>query len=405
MNPVDSTQQNASIDGWAITQGVVDLKPSVIREILKFASQPGVISFAGGLPAPELFPLEDLKAVCSQVLDSYGAPALQYTLTRGITPLRELLAQRETSEGGHATADNIMITTGAQQGIEMLARTFLNPGDYILTENPTYVGALQVFGYYQARYCTVDMDEDGMIVDQVEDRLRQYRPKFIYVISDFQNPTGITMSLERRKALVAVAARYHVPIVDDNPYAYIRFAGTPLPSLKSLGGDGVIALRTFSKTVTPGLRVGWIVGPGKLMAILEKVKQFTDLHSSTFNQYMIFEYMKSGRFEPHVQRIRDDYLMKRNLMLKLLEDRFPKGITWTRPEGGLFLWLTLPEHCSAQALFQQAVDLKVAYVPGAPFFANGGGENTLRLNFSNALPAQIDEGVARLANLFAKYVK
>ncbi len=387
-------------DGWQINPDVRQIKGSVIREILKVASQPGVISFAGGLPAPELFPKAELQQIAAQVIEKYVPDCLQYSLSQGVVPLRTLLAERATKRGTPSTAANIIITTGAQQGLEMVARAFLQPGDYILTENPTYVGALQAFNFYGAKYTTVDMDENGMLVDQVEKSIKAHRPKFIYVIPTFQNPTGITMSLERRQALCRVAAQYEVPLIDDSPYGDIRFAGKDVPSLKSIGGDAVIALRTFSKTMTPGLRVGWINASASFVTLLERVKQFSDLHSSSFTQYLVYEYMRQGLLEPHIALIKADYLNKRNLMIKTLEETFPKEIHWTNPEGGLFLWLTLPKQMVAEELFHKAFELKVAYVPGAAFHPNGGGSNTLRLNFSNATPEMIVEGIKRLAKLF-----
>jgi 2-aminoadipate transaminase len=269
-----------------------------------------------------------------------------------------------------------------------------------LTENPTYIGALQAFNFYGARYAAIDLDQDGMRVEQVEENIRKYHPRLIYSVPTFQNPTGMTLSIARRRKLCEVAAKYSVPIVEDSPYGEIRFAGSPVVSLKSIGGDAVIALRTFSKTMTPGLRVAWINAAPPFIALLEKVKQFLDLHSSSFTQYLVYEYMRQGMLEPHIEEIKADYLKKRNLMVRALEETFPSGISWTKPEGGLFLWLELPRQVSASKMFQKALDLKVAYVPGKPFYPNGGGENTLRLNFSNSTPDMIVEGINRLAKLF-----
>lgn len=391
---------NAFPDGWQINPDVRHIQPSVIREILKVASQPGVISFAGGLPAPELFPKAELQAISYQVIDKYVPDCLQYSLSQGIVPLRTLLAERATKRGTPTLPANVIITTGAQQGLELVGRAFLQPGDYVLTENPTYVGALQAFNFYGAKYATVDMDEQGMLVDQLENAIKAHRPKFIYVVPTFQNPTGITMTTERRQALCRIAAQHEIPLIDDSPYGDIRFAGVDIPSLKSFGGDSVIALRTFSKTMTPGLRVGWINASAAFVVLLERVKQFTDLHSSSFTQYLVYEYMRQGLLEPHIAQIKADYLNKRNVMMKTLAESFPREITWTNPEGGLFLWLKLPAHMNAEELFHKALALKVAYVPGASFHPNGGGTNTLRLNFSNATPELIVEGIHRLARLF-----
>lgn len=385
---------------WPIAPHVHNLRTSVIREILKFSSKSGVISFAGGLPAQELFPIEQLKEISVQVLDKYGATALQYSLSNGITPLRELLAQRATDSGSPTDVENVLVTSGSQQGIELLARAFVDPGDFIITESPTYVGAIQAFNYYRSRYVSIAMDDEGMLVDLVADKIKQYNPKLIYTVSNFQNPTGRTMSARRRIQLAEVAGIYDIPVIDDNPYGEIRFEGESLSTLKSLGGDGVIALKTFSKVVAPGLRIGWMNGPKAIIDQFEKVKQCADLHTSTFNQYIIYEFMAQGLLEPHIEEIKANYRNKRDVMIKALEDHCPEGITWTHPQGGLFLWVTLPEHMSATELFPKAVDLKVAFVPGQPFFPHGEGDNTLRLNFSFSPVDEIEEGIKRLAKLF-----
>jgi 2-aminoadipate transaminase len=397
---VVSSPHHVHPEKWGIAPHVIQLETSIIREILKISSQPGVISFAGGLPAPELFPLADLKRLTAEVIEKYGADAFQYSLSMGIGQLRQLIAKRAVERGTQTTIDNILVVAGAQQGIELIARAFIDPGDYVMVENPTYVGALQAFNYYQAKYVTIEMDKEGMIVEQVEEKLRKFRPKLIYTVSNFQNPTGITMSLERRRALVDAAIKYNVPIVDDNPYGDIRFSGERVPTLKSYGGDEVIALRSFSKVVSPGLRLGWINGPSSIMAQFEKVKQCTDLHTSSFGQYVIYEYVNQGLLEPQIERIKADYLAKRNCMTQAMEQHFPVEVTWTKPEGGLFLWVQLPKQMSASQLLPKAIDQKVAYVYGSPFFANGGGDNCLRLNFTNATLELIVEGIKRLGKLF-----
>jgi len=385
---------------WPIATHVVELESSIIREILKISSQPGVISFAGGLPAPEMFPITHLKRIIPQVFDKYQDACVQYSLTRGVLPLREYLAEKATKEGAPTPLENIIVTTGAQQACELIARVFVNRGDYIMTENPTYLGALQAFNAYGAKYVTLEMDDDGMILDGIEEKIKKYKPKLIYTVTNFQNPTGVTLSLERREQLVEIAARNDVPIVDDDPYGDIRFAGKPLPSMKSIGGDGVISLGTFSKTIAPGFRVGWINGPDAIIAYVEKVKQSVDLHTSTITQFIVHEFVGQGLVEPHLELIKENYRAKRELMLKTLGETFPSEVTWTKPEGGLFLWLRLPEHVSTKALLPKAVALKVAYVYGEPFYPNGGGSNTMRLNFSNCTHEGIVEGIGRLANLF-----
>jgi 2-aminoadipate transaminase len=381
---------------------MLGLKSSIIREILKISSQPGVISFAGGLPAPELFPVEEMKEVATYVLDTFGPNCLQYSLSRGILPLREDLAARAVLRGVATKPDNILICSGAQQAIEVIGRTFLEPGDYILTENPTYVGALQAFNCFQARYAPVEMDREGMLMDQVADVIEQHKPKLVYTITNFQNPTGITTSLKRREQLVDICSNYNIPIVDDNPYGQIRFDGEDVRDIKAIGGDQVISLSTFSKTLAPGLRIGWMNGPEDMIAVFERVKQCTDLHTSTFSQYLCSEFIRQGRLDRQIARIKPDYRRKRDTMLQAMRDVFPEGIKWTEPEGGLFLWVELPKHMSAKDLLPKAIELKVAYVYGQPFFPHGEGENTLRLNFSNATLEGIVEGIKRLGKLFAE---
>ena len=387
---------------WPVIPHVRDLEASAIREILKFTSQPGIISFAGGLPAPEMFPLDELKRIAADVIQNHAAASVQYSVSQGIMPLREVIAERATAEGTPTEPENLLITSGSQQGIDLLARVFIKPGDYILTENPTYVGALQAFQYYRASYCTVEMDDDGMLVDRVEEQIKKYKPKVIYSVPNFQNPTGVTMSVERRQQLAELAAEYNMPLIDDNPYSEIRFEGKDLPTLKSIGGDGVISLRTFSKSLTPGLRIGWMNAEPRIIRQFEKVKQGTDLHTSTFGQYVVYEFLKQGLLDPQIKQLRKDYRNKRDTMLKAMDEHFPDGISWTRPQGGMFLWVTLPKGMSSHKLLEQAVELKVAYVYGDPFFPNGGGENTLRLNFSNASHENIVTGITRLGELFKK---
>ncbi len=393
------TKMKVHTDEWQIARHVTKLEASIIREILKISNRPGVINFAGGLPAPELFPLEDIQWATEQALSKLGPDAVQYSLSRGLTSLRELIAERATKRGTRTEPDNIQITAGGQQGIELVARAFIEPGDYILTENPTYVGALQAFNYYRARYTTVEMDHEGMLIDQVKRKIEKYRPKLIYTVSNFQNPTGITMSQQRRRDLVDLAIQYNVPIIDDNPYGDIRFAGEHVPTLKSYGGDEVVALRTFSKILAPGLRVGWMNGPADIMPHFEKVKQCTDLHTNTLGQAIIFEYLNAGKLAPHIEKIKECYRAKRNLMIDALKQTFPEGVKWTEPEGGLFLWIELPAHMSAKDMLPAAVEEKVAYVYGEPFFPNGGGENTMRLNFATASHQDIIDGITRLSEL------
>jgi 2-aminoadipate transaminase len=390
---------------WGVTPHVMKLETSIIREILKLSSQPGVISFAGGLPAPEMFPVDDLKEASIRALDKYKDAALQYSLSMGVPEFRQAIADYACQRIPRITADNIIITSGSQQGLDLIGRAFIDPGDYVICEAPTYVGALQAFNFYQARYATVGMDDQGMMVDEVEDAVKKHNPKFIYVVPNFQNPSGITMSLARREQLVAVANEYNIPIIDDNPYGELRFAGEPVPSLCALGGDMVISLSTFSKIVSPGLRIAWIVARPDMMPVFEKVKQCGDLHTSTFSQILLLEYLRMGKLDDHIEKIRQTYGRRRELMIKSIEEYFPPEVEFTRPEGGLFLWLSLPTGMSAKELLPEAIEKKVAYVYGSPFFPNGGGENTMRLNFSNASEEQIVEGIKRLGRLISAKMK
>ena len=384
---------------WGIPPHVIELETSIIREILKLSSQPGVISFAGGLPAPEMFPVEDLKEASIRAIDKYRDNALQYSLSMGVPEFRQAIADYTCQRIPKIKMENILITSGSQQGLDLMGRAFIDPGDYVICETPTYVGALQAFNFYQARYATVGMDDEGMIVDEVEGAIKKYSPKFIYVVPNFQNPSGITMSLRRRRQLIEIATRYNIPIVDDNPYGDLRFSGESLPSLCSMGGEMVISLSTFSKIVAPGFRIAWLVARQEIMPIFEKVKQGGDLHTSTYCQMVLLEYLRMNKLDEHIQEIRRTYGARRDLMIKAIEEYFPPETEFTRPEGGLFLWLTLPKGMSGKALLPKAIAAKVAYVYGSPFFPNGGGENTMRLNFSNAGEDMIVEGIKRLGKL------
>ncbi|MFH2056873.1 MAG: PLP-dependent aminotransferase family protein [bacterium] len=388
---------------WPFAEVAANLKASVIREVLKISNKPGVINFAGGLPAPELFPVERIKQCVDHVLTERPAQSLQYSVTQGVPELRELIAENASRKGLPVAAENIQITTGSQQGLDLVGRAFISPGDYVLTERPTYLGALQAFNFYQARYCTADMDEGGIIIDQVEEQIKKHKPKMIYVVPNFQNPSGITMNLERRKELVRLAFEYQIPIIDDNPYGELRYSGTPKPSLRGLGGDAVIQLGTYSKLISPGMRVGWIVAPTAALKVIEKVKQAADLHSTTFCQYIIYEFLRRGWLEEHIEVIKEAYARRRDVMDQALKEYFPDCVTWPHPHGGLFLWLRFPAHVSTAKMFEEAVAEKVAFVPGASFHPNGGGENTCRLNFATSGEETILEGIKRLSRVVARH--
>ena len=384
------------------------MKSSAIRELLKLTQQPDIISFAGGLPAPELFPVAEVERASKIVLEKHGAQALQYSTTEGFLPLREMICRHTRRYGLYVTPENVLITSGSQQALDLLGKIFINPGDRILVENPTYLGAIQAWNAYGAEYVTVPCDEYGMRTDALEAALRS-GPKFIYVLPNFQNPTGATLALERRKQLITLADQYGVPIIEDDPYGQLRYEGEHIPSVVALDSEyrgnnhatysgNVIYLSTFSKTLAPGLRLAWVVAPPGVIGKLVQAKQGADLHTPTFNQMVGYEVGKGGFIDRHVREIRKVYGERRDLMLGLMDELFPPGVRWTRPRGGLFLWVTLPEGLDAAEVFKVAVRRKVAFVPGAPFHAVGGGENTMRINFSNARPEQIEQGVARLAD-------
>ena len=383
------------------------MRASDIREILKVTAQPDVISLAGGLPAPELFPVDEYRRAFEWVLETDGATALQYGPSEGYRPLRTFLAERLGRFGMGCGPDDVLITNGSQQALDVIAKVLLDPGDSVLVEKPTYLGALQAFNQYQATYAAVPMDDDGMRVDEVERLLERdrasHRIKFIYALPNFQNPTGRTMSLERRRRLVEVAGYYGVPIVEDDPYGELRFEGPALPSLKSLDtrGNGVLYLGTFSKILAPGFRLGWIVASPDALEVLLHGKQPSDLHTGMAQQMATAYVCRDGFVDQHVERIKAFYRERRDVMLRAIEEHFPADAHYTRPAGGLFVWVELPPHIDTRALLLEAVAQKVAFVPGQGFHPDGSGTNTLRLNFSNVPPEQLREGIRRLGQAIA----
>lgn len=385
------------------------MKSSFIRELLKVTDQPDMISFGGGFPAAEIFPIDRVRAACDKVLTEKGRKALQYTTTEGYAPLREWVARDAKKMGINISLDNILITTGSQQALDFVGRIFINRGDRVLTESPTYLGAIQAWNAYGPHYVTVDTDEDGMLTDQLE-QLVATNIKFMYVLPNFQNPMGVTLSHTRRKQIVEIANRHGVPIVEDDPYGKLLFEGEPIPPLCVIdeeyhsNQDGcysgnVIYTSTLSKILAPGLRIGWVIAPPQVNKKMVQAKQGADLQSSTFDQYVAYELVKDEWLNEHIELIKMVYKERRDAMLNAFEKYMPEGTTWTKPAGGLFLWLRLPDGCDTVKLFPMAVEEKVAYVPGEPFYPNGGPTNTMRMNFSASKPEVIDEGVRRLANI------
>jgi 2-aminoadipate transaminase len=382
---------------------------SAIRELLKLTEQPDIISFGGGMPAPDVFPIAEFRTACDKVLRDFGAASMQYGATEGYRPLREMIVRHTSRFGIEVTPDNILITSGSQQALDLLGKILINPGDRILVESPTYLGALQAWASYGAEYVTVPMDENGMITEALESALRS-GPKFIYVLPNFQNPSGVTLAMERRLKLVEMADRYGVPIVEDDPYGQLRYEGEHLSSVVVIDsqyrstenhcyGGNVIYLSTFSKTLSPGIRLAWVVAPPEVIRKLVQAKQGADLHTATFNQFVAYEVARGGFLDRHVKTIREVYKERRDVMLAAMDAYFPPGVDWTHPEGGLFLWGTLTEELNAADVLKAAIEQKVAFVPGAPFFPAGGGHNTMRLNFSYASKEKIMEGIARLGRV------
>jgi len=382
-----------------------NMKRSEIRELLKVTRQPNIISFAGGLPAPQTFPVKQLEEISSKLLREKGATALQYGPTEGETALREELAKLLSQEKPSIKPENILVTTGSQQGLDIVSKIFLDPKDTIIVELPTYIGGLQAFTAYRAHMIGVPQDNHGMKTDLLQKLLtkiagKKKKPKFIYVVPDFQNPSGVTMSIERRKTILELAYKYQIPVIEDSPYRDLRFAGQAIPAIYSLDTENqVIMLRTFSKLLCPGLRLAWIAAPAKWIDKMVVAKQGMDLCSPSYTQLIVAEYLERGLLSAQIESIRKLYAKKRDAMLAALKKYMPKSVKWTEPEGGLFLWVKLPKKMSATSLFPKAIENKVAYVIGSAFHCNGKGHNTMRLNFSYPSEQQIDEGIKRLAKM------
>lgn len=386
---------------------VAKLKASEIRELLKITERPEVISFAGGLPAPELFPVEELKRVAHVVLDEAGGKALQYTTTEGYAPLRDWIAKRMNSRLGTAfDADNVLITSGSQQALDLTGKLLLDEGDVVMCESPTYLAAITAFRAYGCEFAEIPTDDDGMVIAELERALQTIdRVKLIYMIPDFQNPSGRTWSLERRRKLARLAAQYGVPVLEDNPYGELRFEGEFLPAVKSFDSEnGVVCTGTFSKIFCPGHRVAWVAGDKDVVRKYVLLKQGTDLQCNTLAQMEIAKFLELYDIDAHVERIRAVYKNRRDLMVRGMENEFPAGVTFTRPQGGLFAWATLPVGISARAVLEKSLARNVAFVPGDAFFPNGGGENTFRLNFSNMTEERIVEGMARLGGVLKEFI-
>ena len=378
------------------------LKASEIREILKLAEKPEVISFAGGLPAPELFPVAQIMEAGRLVLEHDAARALQYTTTEGYAPLRARIADRMNSRlGCDFGPDNILITHGSQQALDLAGKVFLDEGDVVLCESPTYLAAISAFRAYGCDFLEVPTDDEGMIIEELDKLLTSCpRARLIYMIPDFQNPTGRTWSLERRQALAEVSARHGVAVIEDNPYGELRFEGEFLPGVKHFDKSGnVLVTGTFSKIFCPGYRIGWIAGEEKLIRKFVLAKQGTDLQCNTLAQMEIDKFLELNDIDAHIETIRATYKRRRDIALAVMNELFPKSLRYTRPSGGLFMWVELPKHINARDLLIKCLEKNVAFVPGGSFFPAGGHENTFRLNYSNMSDEKIIEGMTRLAGV------
>ena len=380
------------------------IKSSIIRELLKFTQQPDVISFGGGLPAPELFPIEAIKKASSELLEKEGQMMLQYGPTEGYPLLNKEIVRYMDKMGVKCTPEEVLPTTGSQQALDLVGKIFINEGDVIFVSKPTYLGALQAFNSYGPEYIGSLMDDDGLIPEDVEQVLKKRHPKFMYVISTFHNPAGVTMPEDRRKKLIELAVKYDTIIIEDDPYSRLRFEGNDIPPLAAYSRERVIYLGTFSKVLAPGFRLGWIVAPKEVITKLLHAKQGTDLHTSTYVQYLAARLCEQNIIDPHLEKVRVVYRRRRDLMVESMEKYFPgEGFHWTRPQGGLFLWVTMPERIDSVELLEKAVENKVAFVPGNAFYADPEeGKNTMRLNFSNMKEELIVEGIKRLGELLRR---
>jgi 2-aminoadipate transaminase len=388
-------------------------KASVIRELLKTTNQPGIISFAGGLPSPDHFPYDFVADAVKEIMAKKGKVALQYGPTDGLPELKEeFIKFLKKYEGVDAKPEELIITTSSQQALDMVGRLFLDASDPVIVEKPSYMGALQVFRSYGAEFIGVKLEDDGICTEELEERLAWLQSqdehyKFLYLVPDFQNPSGVTLSEVKRKKIIELSEKYNVAVIEDSPYRQIRFEGKAPKMLYRLDQESkkthnVISLFTFSKTFAPGLRLGVILGHPQIIKKMEILKQSLDLCTSSLNQLIAAEFLRTGFFDRHIEVIKKDYKLKKDTMVGALEKYMPEGVTWTNPEGGLFLWVRLPETMSADDMFQDALKENVAYVIGSAFHSDGSGKNTMRLNFSYASPTQIDEGVKRLASAVKK---
>ncbi|GJI99767.1 aminotransferase [Duganella rhizosphaerae] len=384
---------------WRFSERADQLQSSFIREILKITQQPEIISFAGGLPSPLTFPIDEMKAAFDKVLSENGKVALQYGPTDGYLPLRQWIADSLSTNGAKIVPEQVLMTSGSQQALDLLGKVLIDEGSRVLVETPSYLGALQAFSVYRPEFKSVATDEHGLVPSSLDAVAQGAR--LLYALPNFQNPTGRTLSVERRLELVETCARHGLPLIEDDPYGALSYKGDPLPKMVAMNPDGVIYMGSFSKVLTPGIRLGYVVAPLPLVRRLELAKQAADLHTSQLTQMVVHEVIKDGFLGRHIPKIRTLYGDQCQVMLDAMAQHFPAGVEWTKPEGGMFIWVTLPKHIDAMKLLDEAIAQKVAFVPGSPFYANEPETNTLRLSFVTVAPDRIRTGIEILGKLIA----
>ncbi len=384
---------------WQFAERAEQLQASFIREILKITQQPEIISFAGGLPSPLTFPVDEMKLAYDKVLSNNGKVALQYGPTDGYTPLRQWIADSLSTGGAKIVPEQVLMTSGSQQALDLLGKVLIDEGSRVLVETPSYLGALQAFSVYLPEFKSVDTDDHGLVPSSIDAVAEGAR--LLYSLPNFQNPTGRSLSIERRLELVETCARLGLPLIEDDPYGSLSYKGEPLPKMVAMNPDGVIYMGSFSKVLTPGIRLGYVVAPLPLARRLELAKQAADLHTSQLTQMVVHEVIKDGFLDQHIPKIRALYGDQCQVMLDAMAQHFPAGVEWTKPEGGMFIWVTLPQHIDAMKLLDEAIAQKVAFVPGSPFYANAPATNTLRLSFVTVPPERIRHGIEILGKLIA----
>ncbi|MYM36377.1 aminotransferase class I/II-fold pyridoxal phosphate-dependent enzyme [Duganella sp. FT94W] len=384
---------------WQFAERAEQLQASFIREILKITQQPEIISFAGGLPSPLTFPVDEMKVAYDKVLSENGKVALQYGPTDGYTPLRQWIADSLSTGGAKIVPEQVLMTSGSQQALDLLGKVLIDEGSRVLVETPSYLGALQAFSVYLPEFKSVATDEHGLVPSSIDAVAQGAR--LLYSLPNFQNPTGRSLSIERRQELVETCARLGLPLIEDDPYGSLSYKGEPLPKMVAMNPDGVIYMGSFSKVLTPGIRLGYVVAPLPLARRLELAKQAADLHTSQLTQMVVHEVIKDGFLDQHIPKIRALYGDQCQVMLDAMAQHFPAGVEWTKPEGGMFIWVTLPQHINAMQLLDEAIAQKVAFVPGSPFYANEPATNTLRLSFVTVPPERIRHGIEILGKLIA----